>query len=166
MRKVASQYSSTYVETIILISLLVFSKSWFLCHFLSSFGENLPPPVLKRTFYTHMPRMLKHSRPMFGRFVTGRIFYRLEYGKNPQMKKSKNANFQNHLKIDPEGFRYRFRVQNASRTPQVSISGHISCTRTLPADESKDEFLTKIAIFMNFNCDQMWPIFCRKALET
>ena len=30
------------------------------------------------------------------------------------MKKSKNANFQNHLKIDLEGFRYRFRVQNAS----------------------------------------------------
>ena len=77
-----------------------------------------------------------------------------------------NAKFQNHLKIDPEGFRYRFRVQNASRIPQVFISGHISCTRTLPADESKDEFLTKMAIFMNFNCDQMWPIFCRKALET
>ena len=111
-------------------------------------------------------RQLKHSRPIFGRFLTGRIFYRLEFGKNPQMKKSKNANFQNHLKIDPEGFRYRFRVQNASRTPQVSISGHISCTRTLPADESKDEFLTKMAIFMNFNCDQSWPVFCRKALET
>ena len=109
---------------------------------------------------------MKHFRPIFGRFLTSRIFYRPEYGQNPQMKKSKNAKFQNHLKIDLEGFRYRFRKQNTCRTPQVSISGHISCIRTLPADESKDEFFTKIAIFMNFNCDQMWPIFCRKALET
>ena len=49
------------------------------------------------------------------------------------MKNSKNAIFQNHFKIDLKGIRYRFRVQNTSKTPQVSISSYIITSQGIPA---------------------------------
>ena len=85
-------------------------------------------------------------RPIFGRFRTRRIFYWLQNSQNPQLKIAKIMIFWNILKIDLKRFWYRFRVQNNSRTPQVCISDHISCTQPLQAELSKIDFLAKIVI--------------------
>ena len=56
----------------------------------------------------------------------------------PTNENRKNAIFSNVIKIDLKGFRYRFWVQNASKTPQKPISGHTSTFRPLPANVSKN----------------------------
>ena len=75
----------------------------------------------------------KGSAILVGRFRTRRIFYWPQTCQNPQSKIAKIMIFWNILKIDLKGFWYRFRVQNSSKTPQVCIYDHISCTRPLPA---------------------------------
>ena len=67
---------------------------------------------------------------------------------DPQIKKSKNRKFQNALKYDLNEFWYRFRVQNASKTPQVSISCHITSFWAILANVWKIEFSSKLAFFM------------------
>ena len=66
------------------------------------------------------------------------------------IKSPKNQFFQSFSKFDLNGFRYRFRVQNNSKTPQEPISGHISSFWPISAAVSKIEFLAKIAIFAIF----------------
>ena len=103
-------------------------------------------------------------RTIFRHFGTCRIFYGHQNVENPQMKIPKNAIFQNYLKFELKGLGYRFRVQNVSKTSHVSISGHISCVRSIPADLSKIEFLPKITILTilrHFQWNQyasiIWP---------
>ena len=92
----------------------------------------------------------KRFRPIFGRFRTRRIFCRPIFGSPTTEKRQKNRFFQNFLKIDLNEFRYRFRVQNNSKTPQDPISGHISSFWPISAAVSKIEILAKIAIFAIF----------------
>ena len=69
----------------------------------------------------------------------------------PQLKNAqKNRFFQNFLKIDLNEFRYRFRVQNDSKTPHEPISGHISSVRPISAAVSKIEILAEMVIFAIF----------------
>ena len=69
----------------------------------------------------------------------------------PQVKIAKKSIFfWNFLKFDLNAFRYRFRVQNNSKTPQEPISGHISSFRPISATLSKFEFLAKIDFLMIF----------------
>ena len=96
-------------------------------------------------------RYLEGFRTTIGHSGTRRIFYGRQNAENPQMKISKNAIFQNYLKIELKEIWYRFQVQNASKTSQVSISGHIICVRSIPADLWKIENLAKIAILIIFN---------------
>ena len=75
---------------------------------------------------THFQRNFEISRPV--EYSTGPLFG------EPTNEKFKKSRFvQIHLKFDPNEFRYRFRVQNGSKTSQGLISGHISGTRTIPA---------------------------------
>ena len=90
----------------------------------------------------------------------------------PQMKIAKKSIFWNFLKFDLNAFRYRFRVQNNSKTPQEPISGHISSFRPISADISKIEFSTKIAIFAIFTyfrpftiCPTIWPEMLKNAIR-
>ena len=133
------------------------SKHTFQCH-----SKNMPTywPAfyLERTM-----RYMNGFRPIFGRFRTRRIFYRLQNNQNPQLKIAKIMIFWNILKIDLKGFWYRFRVQNSSKTPQVCISDHISCTRPLPAELSKIDFVAKIvilAILRHMRPCTFWPTIC------
>ena len=120
------------------------SKHIFQCH-----SKNMPTYLLP--FYLERAmRYMNGFRPIFGRFRTRRIFYRLQNSQNPQLKIAKIMIFWNILKIDLKGFWYRFRVQNNSKTPQELISGHISSFRPISADVSKIEFLTQITIFAIF----------------
>ena len=78
-------------------------------------------------------------------------------------KSKKSIFFQNCLKFDLNGFRYRFRVQNGSKTPQGLISGHISIFQTLPATLKNFEFLAKIVILTIFDDSHyghLLPIIC------
>ena len=112
-------------------------------------------------------RYMNGFRPIFGRFRTRRIFYRLQNNQNPQLKIAKIMIFWNILKIDLKGFWYRFRVQNNSKTPQVCISDHISCTRPLPAELSKIDFLAQIvilAILKHMRPCTFWPTICPKGM--
>ena len=125
------------------------SKHIFQCH-----SKNMPTFLLP--FYLERAiRYMNGFRPIFGRFRTRRIFYRLQNSQNPQLKIAKIMIFWNILKIDLKGFWYRFRVQNNSKTPQVCISDHISCTRPLPAELSKIDFLAQIVILAILK--HMWP---------
>ena len=91
----------------------------------------------------------------------------------PQVKIAKKSIFfWNFLKFDLNAFRYRFRVQNNSKTPQEPISGHISSFRPISADISKIEFLTKIAIFAIFTYfwffiiwPTIWPEMLKNAIR-
>ena len=83
-------------------------------------------------------------------------------------KSPKNRFFWNFLKFDLNAFRYRFRVQNNSKTPQEPISGHISSFRPISADISKIEFSTKIAIFAIFTYFRpftIWPTIWPEMLK-
>ena len=97
----------------------------------------------------------KGSAILVGRFRTRRIFYRPQTCQNPQSKIAKIMIFWNILKIDLKRFWYRFRVQNSSKTPQVCIYDHISCTRPLPAELWKIDFFAKIVISAILK--HMWP---------
>ena len=124
------------------------SKHIFQCH-----SKNMPTYLL--TFYLERAiRYMNGFRPIFGRFR--RIFYRLQNNQNPQLKIAKIMIFWNILKIDLKGFWYRFWVQNNSKTPQVCSSDHISCTRPLPAELSKIDFLARIVIFHMFSKCSDW----------
>ena len=73
----------------------------------------------------------------------------------------KNAKFQNTLKYDLNEFWYRFRVQNASKTPQASISCHITSFWAILANVWKIEFSSKYAFFMILGVWlplTIWPI--------
>ena len=125
------------------------SKHIFQCH-----SKNMPTYLLP--FYLERAmRYMNGFRPIFGRFRTRRIFYRSQNCQNPQPKIAKIMIFWNILKIDLKGFWYRFRVQNSSKTPQVCIYDHISCTRPLPAELWKIDFLAKIVILAILK--HMWP---------
>ena len=89
-------------------------------------------------------------RPIFGRFRARKIFCRPIFGSPTIEKRPKNRFFQNFLKIDLNEFRYRFRVQNDSKTPQEPISGHISSFRPISAAVSKIEILAEMVIFAIF----------------
>ena len=135
----------------------MWSKHIFQCH-----SKNMPTYLLP--FYLERAMMCMNGfRPIFGRFRTRRIFYRLQNSQNPQLKIAKIMIFWNILKIDLKRFWYRFRVQNNSRTPQVCISDHISCTRPLQAELSNIDFLVKIVIFAILKhvwfCI-FWPTIC------
>ena len=65
-------------------------------------------------------------------------------------KAQKKSIFRLFLKCDLDGFRYRFLVQNNSKTPPGPISGHISSFRPISATLSKFEFLAKIDFLANF----------------
>ena len=109
----------------------------------------------------------KGSAILVGRFRTRRIFYRLQNNQNPQLKIAKIMIFWNILKIDLKGFWYRFRVQNSSKTPQVCIYDHISCTRPLPAELSKIDFLAQIvilAILKHMRPCIFWSTICPKGM--
>ena len=98
-------------------------------------------------------------------FETRRIFYEGNFGGCHKWKFSKNPFFQNCLKFDLDGLRYRFLVQNTSKTPQESISGHILLSRPVSATLFKFEFLSKIenfAIFRFFWVSRNGLIFGRK----
>ena len=107
-------------------------------------------------------RYLEGVWTIIGHFGTRRIFYGYQNEENPQMKISKNAIFQNYLKIELKELWYRFQVQNASKTPQGSISGHILCVRSIPAELSKIGFLAKIMILTISNGIITCPSFGRK----
>ena len=97
----------------------------------------------------------------FRNFETRRIFYGSTFWWTHKWKIQKNRFFQIHLKFDPNEFRYRFRVQNGSKTSQGLISGHISGTRTIPATWKKFEFLAQIVILeilIDFWWCAFWPI--------
>ena len=98
----------------------------------------------------------------FRNFETRRIFYGSTFWWTHKWKIQKNRFFQIHLKFDPNEFRYRFRVQNGSKTPQGLISGHISGPRTIPATLKKFEFLAKIAILEIFDDSHFGRSFGRK----
>ena len=100
--------------------------------------------ILKEFWYVRARRnfYIEFSRPV--KYSTGpRLVV-------PQVKIAKKSIFQSFSKFDLNEFRYRFRVQNNSKTPQEPISGHISSFRPISADISKIEFLTQIAIFAIF----------------
>ena len=61
--------------------------------------------ILKRwhIFLERVLRYLEGSRTIIGHFGTRRIFYGHQNDENPQMKISKNAIFQNYLKIELKG---------------------------------------------------------------
>ena len=141
-----------------------------MCHF-RVFSKNHKILVMIETkvdrcrhfFLERAMRYMNGFRPIFGRFRTRRIFYRPQNCQNPQLKITKIMIFWNILKIHLKGFWYRFRVQNNSKTPQASISGHISCTRPPPAELSKIDFLVKIvilAILRHMWPCTFWPIIC------
>ena len=67
-------------------------------------------------------------------------------GEPTNKKIEKNPKFQNTLKYDLNEFWYRFRVQNASKTPQVSISSHITSFWAISADVWKIEFSLQMTI--------------------
>ena len=92
----------------------------------------------------------KGSAILVGRFQARRTFYRPQTCQNPQSKIAKIMIFWNILKIDLKGFWCRFRVQNSSKTHQVCIYDHISCTRPPPAELSKIDFLAKIVTLAIF----------------
>ena len=87
---------------------------------------------------------------LYRNFGTCRIFYECIFGVTPHLKSSKKSIFRLFLKCDLDGFRYRFLVQNNSKTPQGPISGHISSFRPISATLSKFEFLAKIDFLANF----------------
>ena len=87
----------------------------------------------------------------------------------PQVKIAKKSIFfWNFLKFDLNAFRYRFWVQNNSKTPQEAISGHISSFRPISATLSKFECLAKmdfLAIFGIFDFSKYDLSFGRKWSE-
>ena len=98
-------------------------------------------------------------------FDTRRIFYEVDFWGSHKWKFSKNRFFQNCLKFDLDGLGYRFLVQNTFKSPQKSISGHISSSRSICATLFKFEFLSKIenfAIFRFFEVSRNGLIFGRK----
>ena len=98
-------------------------------------------------------------------FDTRRIFYEVDFWGSHKWKFSKNWFFQICLKFDLDGLGYRFSVQNTSKTPQESISGHISSPRPISATLTKFEFLPKIenfAIFRFFDFSLNDVLFGRK----
>ena len=102
---------------------------------------------------------------LYRNFGTRRIFDDCIFGVTPQLKNSKKSIFRIFLKCDLDGFRYRFLVQNNSKTPQGPISGHISSFRPISATLSKFEFLAKIdylAIFGIFDFSKYGLPFGRK----
>ena len=99
--------------------------------------------------------LLEGSAILVGRFRTRRIFYWPQTCQNPQSKIAKIMIFWNILKIYLKGLWYRFRVHNSSKTPQVFIYDHVSCTRPLPAELWKIDFLAKIVILAILK--HMWP---------
>ena len=93
------------------------------------------------------------SKPIFiagSKFRDPYNILRVHFWWSHKSKSPKNRFFQNVLKFDLNEFRCRFRVQNSSKTPQESISGHISSFRPIPAGVSKIEFSAKITIFAIF----------------
>ena len=98
-------------------------------------------------------------------FDTRRIFYEVDFWRSHKWKFSKNRFFQNGLEFDLDGLGYRFLVQNISKTPQESISGHIWSFRPISATVLKFEFSPKIenfAILRFFDVDQNGSVFGRK----
>ena len=81
------------------------------------------------------------------------------------MKIPKNRFFCFFLKCDLDEPRYRFLVQNDSKTPQGPISGHVSHFRTLPAILWKFEILAKIVILTIFDIWHFGPANGRVWLE-
>ena len=69
------------------------------------------------------------------------------------------------LKFDLKGLGYRFLVQNASKTLQEPISGHISHVRTYPAKLWKIEILAQIMIFHIFGIAHYGLLYGQKWLE-
>ena len=95
----------------------------------------------RRNFYIEISGPVEYSTTAF-------------LGSPHNWKTQKKSIFRIFLKCDLDGFRYRFRVQNNSKTPQGPISGHISSFRPISATLSKFEFLAKIdflAIFRIFD---------------
>ena len=67
----------------------------------------------------------------------------------PQIKISKNRFFSIFVKCFIYAIRYRIRVQNNFKTPQGSISGHISCFRPLSVNIQKNRvFWSKTCLFL------------------
>ena len=98
-------------------------------------------------------------------FETRRIFYEVDFWGSHKWKLSKNRFFQICLKFDLDELGYRFLVQNTSKAPQKSISGHISSTRPISATQFKFEFsskIEKIAIFRFSDVSQNGLVFGRK----
>ena len=119
-------------------------------------GSHIPmafckyPDLMGLIFLERAMGYMNRFRPIFDRFWTRRIFYEAQNGQNPQMKIEKNVIFSNVIKIYLKWFRYRFWVQNASKTPQEPISGHTSTFRPLPANISKIEIWEKTRDFAIF----------------
>ena len=90
---------------------------------------------------------------LYRNFGTSGIFYECIFGVTPR-EKLKKVDFSSFRKCGLDGFRYQFRVQNNSKTPQGPISGHISSFQPISATLSKFEFLAKmdfLAILGIFN---------------
>ena len=110
-------------------------------------------------------RYMNGFRPIFGRFRTRRIFYRPQNCQNPQLKITKIMIFWNILKIHLKGFWYRFRVQNNFKTPQVSISGHITSFWVFWTILWKIEFSLQMTILMIFDSSHYGRLSGRKCTK-
>ena len=87
---------------------------------------------------------------LYRNFDTHRIFYGVDIGKSHKWKSQKNRFFENVLKFDLNALGYWFSVQNTSKTPQRSISGHIISSQSISATISRTEFLSKFTFFCIF----------------
>ena len=83
----------------------------------------------------------------------------------PTIEKFEKSIFQICLKFDLKGLGYRFLVQNASKTLQEPISGHISHVRTYPANLWKIEILAQIMISHIFGIAHYGLLYGQKWLE-
>ena len=94
-------------------------------------------------------------------FETRNILHAI-FWDNPQLKSLKNNFFrfllQNCLKFDLNEFRYRFRVQNTSKTSHGLISGHITQSSKRGGGGS-GKCLLKIPDFFDFFIDSRTPLW-------
>ena len=127
-------------------------KEWMRVNAVIFFLEEFRCVWTRGNFYIEILGPVEYSTPQF-------------FGAPTNEKIRKNSIFQFCLKCDLNGFRYRFRVQNGSKTPKGHISGHISYFRTLPANLWKFEILAKIVILANFDVSRHGRLHGREWLE-
>ena len=110
----------------------VFSKSE-LFHVFRVLWE-FSPSYLRQIKSVRAIDALNKFPTLFRNFETRRNFYEADFGQTHKWKISKNRFFdffRNSLKYDLDVFRYRIQVQNCSKTPKKSISGHISLYKVI-----------------------------------